>query len=289
MQAKFRWMTPPHSWSALNRGFAGILIWRADRQTVRPSHEVLRNLTYLQITRTPTYSFLIAVPMLVAYELIILLADAGGGDVRIGPELWLKEALRQIGGTGNLALGATVLIFGLVAFWKDREKCPPLVFKFFPWMLIESAAWAILVGFSLAFAVNHVLQVYPAMIPVMGITDFLKGEVSFTMKFALSLGAGLYEELFFRVLLVGGLAWVISIVVGKDLGYAVAAVIGALLFSLAHYVGPSDLVDDFDLYSFVFRFLFGLAMTGIYLYRGYGIAAWSHAFYDIFVLVFFGN
>ena len=96
------------------------------------------------------------------------------------------------------------MIFGLFAFWKDRERCPPFVLKFFAWMMAESAAWAVVAGFGLAVAVNQLLQVMPNAIPSYAMLGL--PEASFTMKFALSLGAGLYEELFFRVLLVGGLA-----------------------------------------------------------------------------------
>ena len=36
--------------------------------------------------------------------------------------------------------------------------------------------------------------------------------------------------------------------------------------------------------SFVFRTLAGLAFSGLYLTRGFGITAWTHALYDVAVL-----
>jgi membrane protease YdiL (CAAX protease family) len=109
---------------------------------------------------------------------------------------------------------------------------------------------------------------------------------------ALSLGAGLYEELVFRVVLVGGLFWLFSTFRGKDSGengwksaspaYLLAAVTGAAIFSAVHYVGA--LGDPFTLSSFTFRFLFGLALNGLFLARGFGIAAWTHAIYDVLVV-----
>jgi membrane protease YdiL (CAAX protease family) len=100
---------------------------------------------------------------------------------------------------------------------------------------------------------------------------------------ALSLGAGLYEELLFRVILVGGLAWLLTRVVKRrNTAYAVAAVVGALLFSTVHYIGAFG--DPFTLPSFTFRFLFGLALNALYLARGFGIAAWTHALYDVMVV-----
>jgi membrane protease YdiL (CAAX protease family) len=100
----------------------------------------------------------------------------------------------------------------------------------------------------------------------------------------LSLGAGLYEELLFRVVLVALIANALRL-----LGFAritsgvVAVVAGALLFSAFHYIGP--LGDPFRLESFVFRALAGVAFSAMYLTRGFGITAWTHALYDVAVLL----
>ena len=40
-----------------------------------------------------------------------------------------------------------------------------------------------------------------------------------------------------------------------------------------------------ELQSFVFRALSGLAFSGLYLMRGFGITAWTHALYDAFLLL----
>jgi hypothetical protein len=100
---------------------------------------------------------------------------------------------------------------------------------------------------------------------------------------ALSIGAGIYEELLFRVIIVGGLYGLFRVVLGfKTAAYILAAVLGAFLFSGIHYLGP--LGDAFTLPSFSFRFLFGLALNILYLVRGFGIAAWTHALYDIVIV-----
>jgi membrane protease YdiL (CAAX protease family) len=58
-------------------------------------------------------------------------------------------------------------------------------------------------------------------------------------------------------------------------------VTSSLLFSAAHYVGP--LGDTFAIYSFTFRFLAGMFFASLFLVRGFGIAAGTHAVYDILV------
>ena len=60
-------------------------------------------------------------------------------------------------------------------------------------------------------------------------------------------------------------------------------VTGALVFSAFHYIGPFG--DQLEAGSFVFRALSGLAFSGLYVWRGFGITAWTHALYDIFLVV----
>ena len=99
----------------------------------------------------------------------------------------------------------------------------------------------------------------------------------------ISLGAGIYEELLFRVLLVGALAWTGRRLLGwRPLGAGVfATLVGALVFSAFHYIGPYG--DRLDLPSFTFRALAGLVFSALYLLRGFGITAWTHALYDVFL------
>jgi hypothetical protein len=101
----------------------------------------------------------------------------------------------------------------------------------------------------------------------------------------ISLGAGIYEELLFRVLLVGMLAWVGRHVFGwSPRGAGIFATLaGALVFSAFHYIGPYG--DRLDLASFTFRAIAGVLFSGLYLLRGFGITAWTHAIYDVMLAV----
>jgi CAAX prenyl protease-like protein len=98
-----------------------------------------------------------------------------------------------------------------------------------------------------------------------------------------SLGAGIYEELVFRVLLLMGLVFLLHRLLRLQPGaaYGVAAVLGAFLFAAFHYVGP--FADALELPSFVFRFTAGLILTGLYWTRGYGITAYTHSLYDLWI------
>jgi Type II CAAX prenyl endopeptidase Rce1-like len=61
----------------------------------------------------------------------------------------------------------------------------------------------------------------------------------------------------------------------------IAATMGAVLFAAFHYIGPFG--DPFQLPSFLFRFTAGLALTALYFIRGYGITAYTHSLYDVWI------
>ena len=65
------------------------------------------------------------------------------------------------------------------------------------------------------------------------------------------------------------------------LGTASAVILTSLLFSAAHYVGPHG--EPFDAFSFSFRCIAGAFFAVLFVWRGFGIAAGTHAMYDIFV------
>jgi hypothetical protein len=102
----------------------------------------------------------------------------------------------------------------------------------------------------------------------------------------MSLGAGLYEEIAFRVGLFGLGALAIRAFFGTVPALALVCawgVVASIVFSAWHHVGP--LGDDFHLPVFVFRAVCGLVLTAVYALRGFAPAVWTHTVYDIWVLV----
>jgi hypothetical protein len=105
----------------------------------------------------------------------------------------------------------------------------------------------------------------------------------------MSLGAGFYEELVFRVGLFGVGSRLVLALFGasshaRRLGVSLAwAALVAGAFSAWHYIG--DYGDPFDARSFVFRWVCGLAFTAIFAFRGFAPVVWTHTLYDLWVMV----
>ena len=103
-------------------------------------------------------------------------------------------------------------------------------------------------------------------------------------KLLLALGAGVYEELLFRLLLIGGSAWLLRKVFlwNRAWSLLVPLVISSLLFSAVHHIGP--LGEPFNQYNFVFRAVCGMLLGTVFLTRGLGVAVWTHAIYNALVM-----
>ncbi|MGQ0703508.1 MAG: CPBP family intramembrane glutamic endopeptidase [Gemmatimonadales bacterium] len=243
--------------------------------------------SYWRDSRAPRHSLLFVLPLLVLYEfLAFALTRAELTQVRSGADVLLKSVFLLVGGRYGLSLFAGALAaLGIALVWRDRRAHGPIRPRLFGGMLLESVLYASLLG-GVASTLTSLLlhgRLTLALPQPGSATGF--GELELPTQLMISLGAGLYEELLFRVLLVSGLAAAARVLLGlRPLGAGiVAAVLGALGFSLFHYLGP--LGDPFTLGSFTFRAVAGLLFSTLYLLRGFGITAWSHALYDIFLAV----
>jgi membrane protease YdiL (CAAX protease family) len=95
-------------------------------------------------------------------------------------------------------------------------------------------------------------------------------------------GAGIYEEALFRLVLFAGLSVLLDWAGVPSLAsFLLAAAASAVLFSAAHHVGPFG--EPFNGYVFLFRTAAGLYFALLYRLRGFGIAAGAHACYDVLV------
>jgi hypothetical protein len=106
----------------------------------------------------------------------------------------------------------------------------------------------------------------------------------------MSLGAGFYEELIFRVALFALLGQLAQLALisspapwKKALFWLGWAALTSMLFSGWHHLG--ELAEPFTLSAFVFRWVSGLVFTLIFAARGFATAVWTHTLYDVWVLV----
>jgi hypothetical protein len=239
---------------------------------------------YFQLTRKHSYALLFALPLLVLYEVGAWFISGPTQGLRNGADVLMRRLLAT-GGVNSTLVFTGIIVIGaaiLIARERRREKIP-LQASVFGGMIVESVIYALVFGTVVGTLSSWVLGGWR-----LAADQATQGKMSVTEGLVMSLGAGFYEELLFRVLLVGGLIAVFkSAGVGKTAGRIWAAVLAAFLFSAFHYVGPY--AYPLELGSFTFRFLAGLALNALFITRGFGIAAWTHALYDVYVLVLRGG
>ena len=237
---------------------------------------------YWRDTRAPRYSLLFALPLFLLYQILETAAPADpGGGVRSGADVILQTLFITVAGRhGPLLFIVCLVAAGLWLVVRDvlaheRDLRPSL---FVP-MLAEAVALALVFGTVVGLITSKLVPAAIVQAPT-AMTN-----LRLDTRVALSLGAGLYEELLFLVLIVGSLAWAGRRLLGfRPLVAGLwAALLGAVAFSFSHYIGPYG--DRLETYSFVFRTVAGLGLSGLYLLRGFGITAWTHALYDLLLLL----
>ncbi len=231
---------------------------------------------YLQEGSGAWADLALTLPIFLFYHLFVVFLDVRNAADVVTHELvgLSNQSLPAYGGL-TVAIGA-LFVGILVVAGREQE----LHWQRFVWVALEAVAYAVAMRFAAAYVVGR-LHLDAGGPP--GIGDRFAGLV-------MSLGAGFYEEIAFRVVLYGvGLKLLALLFVAASpskrwlvsLGWALVA---AGVFSGWHYVGAFG--DPFELRSFVFRWVCGLAFTAIYAFRGFAPAVWTHALYDIWVLVF---
>ena len=232
---------------------------------------------YLNRSRAARYSILFALPLLVLYEVASLaLNGSPTAGIRNGADVLLKAAFVGLGGrNGLLVFDGLLLGTGAVLVWRDLRRSPgALQGRTFALMGLESALYAALFGLVVG-SLTSLLLGMPRLL------DAGAGTLDLPTRLVTSLGAGIYEELLFRVILTGGLLALLqgAMAVRRGVAAPLAVLLSALVFSSFHYVG--SLGDTFTIQSFTFRAIAGLAFSGLYVTRGLGITAWTHALYDV--------
>ena len=246
---------------------------------------------YVRATRSPVVGVAVTLPLLLLYNVGLLMPGGGVGN---GADLLSGLVSRQWGLWGMLGLNALLVVASVVAVvWLARKG------------RFAAGQWAALVAEGLAFGIALGLlvpwvlgQAFPMDVAAASASAANAPEAvaaavrpSFLQILSASAGAGYWEELVFRLGIVGVPVWAARVVAtGKGpgpvlwkIGVAAAAVaVSALLFSLAHHMGARETPEP---YEFWYRALAGTIFGGIFLARGFAVAAYSHCLYDVLVMM----
>jgi len=250
---------------------------RADalRSPAKPQRPVpSANPGYYEAAQRPLQCLAFLAPLIIIYELGLALLHNGQQTSQrpdLAAQLLLQWFFSLFGATGYYLPG-----FALVAVLLAWHVFARLPWKVEPVVLAGMLAESVLLSIPLLM-MNRLLST-----SALAGATMMKSSISADLL--LSIGAGLYEELVFRLMLISMLMLLLKDIGGmrESVAVALAVVVSSLAFAAHHYQPIGN--DPFSPRDFAFRATAGAYLAGVFVTRGFGIAVGSHAVYDIIVV-----
>jgi len=227
---------------------------------------------YWRYSRQPLNCLIFISPFLVGFEVCV---------AAMGTDLLARNQLRQFlyyfGATGaHLSAALVVLVLGL-------------------WQLASRRPWR--TGVHVVGAMY--LEAIVLAVPLLGLgilAQRLAGGGAliaappaplWVQEVLAGIGAGVYEEFIFRLvgLNICMLLLFDVIELPRDLAYALAIAACSVPFALYHFPGAEPVIWP----RFIFYALAGAYLAGVYVVRGFGLAAGTHIFYNMAVALLRAN
>jgi len=281
--------------------------------------------SYLERTSRPVYALIFLLPFIVFYELgtIFINTDLlNQTQVRVVAFVWLQKLLEYLGFGSKFAWAAPALAVVLILIalqlaarkqwrfwvgdiWPMAIECillavPLIVLSLF---LNRTAEPQNGIGrFDSSVKQIQVVEDVPIRITSCSVVTAEQPSVmqagtgeektrSLLADIVTGIGAGIYEELVFRLILICALMVLFQNVLhlGHKNSIILSVLVSAALFSAHHHIvyldgqfGPSA---PFNWTEFGFRTIAGVYFAALFAVRGFGITAGTHAFYDIIATI----
>lgn len=241
--------------------------------------------SYWTASRKPLQILAFLAPLIIAYELglaMFLRSREGVLTNKAHETLLLFFDTFGLTATGGLYLGGAAIIVVLIIWhllardpWRIDPATPALMAAESLGLTIPLLVLGLVIGGSTAAA---------ALPATAGSATPDLAHMSIGARLAISIGAGLYEELLFRMMLIAVLHTLL-VDVGKipsPVGAAIAVVVAAAAFTGYHPLRGESGALSWRRVGFYF--LAGLYFGVVYVVRGFGIVVGTHAFYDVLVV-----
>jgi hypothetical protein len=207
-------------------------------------------------------SLVLIFPLVLIYEIGVLFA----GQVN-GADLVTRAMLAAAGSrTAYLVLYAALAV-GFLLWIRHTRRGDTLGLALAGPVLLEAALYALSLGALVTLIVDRMLG--------LGLT---------APSVISAIGAGVHEELVFRLALIAGLVALarrLDTPIGGRLAVALAIAASSLVFAAAHHVGR--LGEPWTAHAFAFRAVAGAVFGAIFWFRSLAHAVYAHVLYDLVV------
>jgi membrane protease YdiL (CAAX protease family) len=259
--------------------------------------------SYLDRTSRPIYALVYLLGFLLLYEIgtfyinpEALTQSLSRTQLRVVAFVWFQNMLEYVGFSERMTWVATpfAVVIILIA-----------------WQIANGTRWHVRIGDFVPMTVECILLALPLLVLSLAmnrpapaetipanaaIVSYVSAAIPSTGgglwgDIVTGIGAGIYEELVFRLILICLLMILFQDILrlDKDAAVILSILISACLFSVHHHFfyvnGRFGHGEPFVWITFLFRMLAGIYFAVIYTLRGFGIVAGTHAFYDIIAAV----
>ena len=242
-------------------------------------------LGYFADAQRPLHILVFLLPLLIAYELGALLFLSGNdGQLNTIAAWGMLARFFEMFGAFGFHLPAALLVTVLL-LWHVLQKDPWTIrLPVLAGMAMEACLWTVPLTILLILLQSVTGGEGGAPPQVQVASPEMLRDLPWQSRLTISAGAGLYEELLFRMI---GIAAVHAVLVdlmrlSNRVGGTVAVVVSAGAFAIYHFQSgqPSNGWPELVPY-----FVAGLYFGGLYLMRGFGLVVAVHFVYDVVALL----
>lgn len=275
----------------------------APKRTSSTTPLIVDRESYWFLSTRPLHTLAFLAPLLALYEVGTLFFLSGNGLVEvIRARLMLSQVMDVFGAAGFHL--PPILLSVILLCWHVLERDKWVLRKdVVLGMALESFVWTLpLFVFAAIAGTSQTLIASPnapagalplashppALLAQVGGTTPVE-QLSLAARMVLALGAGVYEELLFRLILIVGLHFVLKdlLKISESTTYVIAAVVSAIAFTLYHNIQHPT--GGADLRLLVIYMIAGLYFAVLFILRGFGVTVATHACYDVIALSLLGR
>jgi hypothetical protein len=219
-------------------------------------------------------SLVLIFPLLLIYEIGVLFA----GRVN-GADLVTRAVLAIAGSRAAYLVIYAIVAAGFLLWIRHTRRWGTLRLELAGPVILEAALYALTLGAVVSVILDRLFgQVFGELFG-----RALAAGLS-TPSVISAIGAGVHEELVFRLALIAGLialARPLAAAIGTRLTVALAITVSSLAFAAAHHLGAHG--EPWTLHAFAFRALAGVAFAAMFWFRSLAHAVYAHVLYDVLV------
>lgn len=228
--------------------------------------------TYRWLTLRPLYCLVFILPLLLLFQA----GTAWYGPTNLLAPRDLHRLLGFFGATASYLPAVMIVAVLLIQHMAHRD----------PWQ-IQPRVLAGMAGESLLWVAPLVAMglLTGRALAQQATTAAAGAATDLWPQLLVAVGAGIYEEFLFRLILLGLVLLIFVDVFGldKELVAIAGVLLGAVLFSLYHLAPEQIGLSNMPWGAFIFRTMAGIYLGLLYFFRGYAIAVATHAGFNIYV------